>query len=161
MDASSDHFLKTFIKHKLKTTVIANRLDQNRYRLVQLFLNRGGFKGWRQGRAPFSFCNRFFWNQFEELQTVLLEVELIINNAPLTYVHPNTIETCLTPNHLLFGIQLLYFPNTTSTVVRNLTVLSTTPDKINRISNHFLDCWRHEFTWDTTNIKIKYRLSKN
>ena len=34
MDASSDRFLKTFIKHQLKTTVIADRLDQNRYRLV-------------------------------------------------------------------------------------------------------------------------------
>ena len=31
------------------------------------------------------------------------EFEMIINNAPVTYVYPNTIETCLTPNHLLFG----------------------------------------------------------
>ena len=31
------------------------------------------------------------------------EVEMIINNAPLTYVYPNTIETCLAHNHLLFG----------------------------------------------------------
>ena len=45
----------------------------------------------------------FFGNPFEELQTVLFEVELIINNAPLRYIYPNTIETCLTPNHLLFG----------------------------------------------------------
>ena len=68
---------------------------------------------------------------FEELQTVLIEVELIINNASLTYVYPNTIETCLTPNHLLFGRQL-YSSDTTST------------DKINRTSNHFWDRWRHE-----------------
>ena len=60
-------------------------------------------------------------------------------------VYLNTIETCLTPNHLLFGRQLLYSSNTTSTVVRNLTVLSSTTDKINRISNHFLDRWRHEY----------------
>ena len=58
----------------------------------------------------------------------------------------STIETCSTPNHLLFGRHLLYSSNTTSTVVRNLTVLSSTTDKINRISNHFLDRWRHEFT---------------
>ena len=36
----------------------------------------------------------FFCNHFEELQTVLFEVELIINNAPLAYAYPNTIETC-------------------------------------------------------------------
>ena len=105
----------------------------------------------------------FFCNHFEELQDVLFEVELIINTAPLslTYVYPNTIETCLTPNHFLFGRQLLYSSNTTSTVVRNLTVLSSTTDEINRSSNHILDRWRHEFTRDTTNFKIKYRLSKN
>ena len=73
------------------------------------------------GSASF-FCNRlFFWNHFEELQTVLFEVELVINNAVLTYVYPNTIATSLTPNHLLFGKQMLYSSNTTSTVVRNLT----------------------------------------
>ena len=116
---------------------------------------RGGFRGWRGARAlPFFAITCFFCNHFEELQTVLhvncvthvlFEIELIINNIPLTYIYLNTIETCLTPNHLLFGRQLLYSSNTASTVVRNLTVLSSTTDKINRISNHFLDSWRHEF----------------
>ena len=60
-----------------------------------------------------------FCNHFEELQTVLFEVELIINNAPLIYVHPNTIETCYAPNmellqfhapnYFLFDRQLLYY----------------------------------------------------
>ena len=63
---------------------------------------------------------------------LLFEVKLIINNAPLTYVYPNTIETCLTPNYLLFGKQLLYYFNTASTVVGNLAVLSSTTDKINQ-----------------------------
>ena len=91
-------------------------------------------------RPPTFFLITFFLcNHFEELQTVLFEVELIINNAALTYVNPNTTETCLIPNHLLFGRQLLYSSNTTSTVVRNLTVFSSTTDKINRISNHFLN----------------------
>ena len=79
----------------------------------------------------------FFCHHFEELQTKLFEVELIINNAPLIYVYPNTIKTCLTPNYLLLGRQLLLSSNATSTVAANLTVLSCTTDKINRISNHF------------------------
>ena len=88
-----------------------------------------------------------FYNHFKELQTVFFEVKVIINNAPLTHVYPNIIKTCLTPNHLLPGRQLLYYSNTASTVVRNLTVLSSATDKINRISNHFWDRdrWRHEF----------------
>ena len=60
----------------------------------------------------------FFCDHFEELQTVLIQVKLIVN-------------------HLLFGRQLLCYSNTTSTVDRNLTVLSSTTDKINHISNHF------------------------
>ena len=70
-----------------------------------------------------------FCNHFEELQIVIFEVELIIKHVPLTFVYPNTIETCLTPNHLLFGRQLLYSSNTTLIVVRNLIVLSSTTDK--------------------------------
>ena len=91
----------------------------------------------RRGGGIIFAITCFFCCHFEELQTVLFEVDLIINNAPLTYVYPNTIETCLTPNHLLFGRQLLYSSNTKSTVVRNLTVPSSTTDKTNRISNHF------------------------
>ena len=90
------------------------------------------------------FCNHLFYcNHFEELKTVLFEVALIINNAPLTYVYPNTIEICLSLNHLLFDKQLLFFSITVLTVVRTLTVLSSTTGKINHISNHFLDSWRH------------------
>ena len=65
---------------------------------------------------------------------MLMEVELIINNAPLIYVCANTIETCLTPNYLLFGRQLLLSSNTTLTVAANLTVLSSTTDTIDHIS---------------------------
>ena len=35
---------------------------------------------------PFISNDLFFFDKFEELETVLIEVKLIINNAPLTYV---------------------------------------------------------------------------
>ena len=35
---------------------------------------------------PFISNHLFFFVNFEELETVLIEVKLIINNAPLTYV---------------------------------------------------------------------------
>ena len=47
----------------------------------------------------------FFWNHFEGLQTVLIEVELVMSNAPLTHVSQNAIKTFLTSNHLSFGRQ--------------------------------------------------------
>ena len=52
----------------------------------------------------------------------------------------------------------IYFSNTASTVVRNLTVLSSTTDKINRINNHFLDRWRHEYA---VNLRETQRTSKS
>ena len=92
---------------------------------------------------------------------MLFEAELIINNKPLTYVYPNTIETCFTPNYLLFARQLLYSSNTTSTVVRNLIVLSNTTDKINRISNFFLDRWRHGYVVDLRETQQTSKLNLN
>ena len=88
---------------------------------------------------------------------MLFEVELIIINAPLTYVYPNTIETCLTPNYLLFGKQLLLSSNTASTVVANMTVFSSTTDMINRNSNHFWDRRRLEHL---VNLREIQRISK-
>ena len=68
----------------------------------------------REAQAVAIFCNHF-----GELAIALFEVELIINNAPLTCVYPSTIETCLTFNHFLFAKQLLYSSNTTSSVATN------------------------------------------
>ena len=78
-------------------------------------------------------------------------------NVPRTFVYPNLIQICLTHNHLLFGRQLLYSCNRTSTVVTNLTVLSSITDKINRISNHFWDRWRNE---NVVNLRETQRTSK-
>ena len=46
---------------------------------------------------------------YEELQTVLCEVETILNNRPLTYYYSDNTEQCLTPNHLLFGRTIKLF----------------------------------------------------
>ena len=104
------------------------------------------------------FCNhQIFCHHFEELQTVLTDVKLIINSAPLTYVYPNTIKTYLTTNHLLLGRQLLFCSNTISTVVSTLIVLSNTTDRIDRISNHFWHRWGHEYV---VNLRETQRASK-
>ena len=40
---------------------------------------------------------------YEELETVLVEVENVINNRPLSYIDNDSTEEVLTPNHLLCG----------------------------------------------------------
>ena len=54
-------------------------------------------------------------------------------------------------------IILSYSSKTTLTVVRNLTVLLSITDKINHISNHFLDRWRHG---NAVNLRETQRTSK-
>ena len=127
--------------------------------------SRGGLRGGHWGREHpffFFFCNPLiFYDYFEELKTVLIKVKLIINNAPLTYVYLNTIKSYLTPNHLLFARQLSYYSNTTSTVFGNLTILSSTTDMTNRISNHFWHRWRHEYVVNLCEKQRTWKLNIN
>ena len=51
---------------------------------------------------------------YEQMQTVLQEIETIVYDRPLTYVYPTKLETCITPSHLLFG-RTLSFSNLEST----------------------------------------------
>ena len=101
-------------------------------KVINRCLSEADLRGARGARALSIFWNHllFFCNHFEELKTVLFEVKLI-NNASLTYVYPNTIETCLTPNHFYY-LADTYSTNTSRVfhVVTNLTVLLSTTDKI-------------------------------
>ena len=40
---------------------------------------------------------------YDELQTLLLEIELILNSRPLCYLYDDDQEDILTPDHLLYG----------------------------------------------------------
>ena len=41
--------------------------------------------------------------KFEELQTILCDVEIAINNRPLTYLSEDHLDEPLTPLHLVYG----------------------------------------------------------
>ena len=43
---------------------------------------------------------------FNELLSVLHEIELILNSKPLTYISDDARDEILTPNHVLFGRRL-------------------------------------------------------
>jgi hypothetical protein len=43
---------------------------------------------------------------YEELNTVLIEIEAVLNNRPLTYIYENDVEVPLTPSHLFCGRRL-------------------------------------------------------
>ena len=49
--------------------------------------------------------------RFEELETILIETEGMLNNRPLTYLYEEATEDVLMPNHLIFGHRLGTLPD--------------------------------------------------
>ena len=118
--------------------------ETNKTQLGDDFIFQRGIQGETRGELPLPiFCNQlllllgFFCNHLEELQTVLYEVEWITNNAPFNISLHKQYQNMFNTQSYFSGRLLLNSLNTTSTLVTNITILSSTTDKINRISNHF------------------------
>ena len=68
---------------------------------------------------------------YDELHTVLVEVEGTLNSRLLTYVSSNDPEEPLTPSHLMYGRRILSLPEVTGNRQASLdhTVSSEDPKK--------------------------------
>ena len=97
---------------------------------------------------------------FDELYTVLLEVEGTVNSRPLTYLY-DTLDEVLTPSHLIFGYRL-------STLSEDVDINAELDqvDKskllkrflyLTRKLNHFWNRWRQEYV---TSLRESHRGSK-
>ena len=85
---------------------------------------------------------------YVELQTLVDEVELMLNNRPIGVDYYDEIEDVLTPNHLMFGRRL----ETCNDVTHLSLEFTVDNDKIvNRkklidtMLNHFWERWRKEY----------------
>ena len=78
--------------------------------------------------------------------TVLAEVEVVLNNHPLTYDYAEELECSLTPNHLLFGrtLELEASSDETSREHSNLT-LTKRSKFLNMLLEFFWSRWRTEY----------------
>ena len=104
------------------------------------------------GNAKFSY---------EELSTIITEVELILNSRPLTYVSTEDLEEPLTPSHLITGRRLLSFPGVSSGSIedpdyqvapRSTAELSRRILHLNNILDHFWTRWRKEYLTDLREV---------
>ena len=86
---------------------------------------------------------------FNELLTVLHEVELILNSKPLSYVSDDVSDDILTPNHVLFG-RRLHATNDNDddndgSKPESPTELTSRMKYIQRLIGHFWDQWRRDY----------------
>ena len=40
---------------------------------------------------------------YEELETIIVEIEAVINSRPISYIHDDELLEPLTPSHLVYG----------------------------------------------------------
>ena len=79
---------------------------------------------------------------FEEMRTLLVEIESTLNNRPLTYVYDDTegISQPLTPASLIYGRQIVGTANG-----RHFEIISTAQSLTKRALTQFVKCWRREY----------------
>ena len=88
---------------------------------------------------------------YEELLTVTIETEMILNSRPLSYVTSVNVEELLTPSHLLHDRRLMRLPDTCTgdltdpDVELSSTELSKRMNHLSNIMNHFWRRWRDEY----------------
>lgn len=86
---------------------------------------------------------------YDELQTILIEVESIVNSRPLTYVYDELESEPLTPSHLLYGRRLAVLPDKRDPehVDRNVNFSKRYRYLVSKIS-HFWNRWHQEYLVD-------------
>ena len=86
---------------------------------------------------------------YEELLTLIIEAEGIINSRPLTYVYTDELDEILTPSHLVIGRRLLsQFSEIDGDVNADNAVLTKRMKYLKSLSEHFWERFKGEYLLD-------------
>ena len=91
---------------------------------------------------------------FDALEAILLDIELIINNRPLTHIYTDSTKLPLTPCQLVFFRNLNHSTWLESPVNAEIDIYEHRK-KLTNIINHFWHRWRTEYV---TNLHDYYKL---
>ena len=86
--------------------------------------------------------------EFNEMNTILVEIEGVINSRPITYVHDDSegVSYPLTPSHLVNGRNLSHLPhNRYYEVVSTYETLSKRAKYNRLLLGHFTKRWKNEY----------------
>ena len=101
--------------------------------------------------------------RYNEMLTVLSEIEVILNNRPLTYLYVDEVEEPLTPNHLIFGHSL----NLSAERIPQTDDMDKRFRFVNTLLEHFWKCWSSEYLqelrehWKNSSSKSKRYIQEN
>ena len=98
---------------------------------------------------------------FVELQTLILEIEVILNNRPLCADYDDDIEDVLTPNHMVFGKRLeLSNENENEIELSSNVEMFTKRQRVLKDAlMHFWNRWRKEYITCLREIKCRKQSS--
>ena len=86
--------------------------------------------------------------KYEELETVILEIEAVLNSRPITYVYEDSAVEILTPSHLSYGRRILDNRDYEEIELNDDSV-DERLDKVYKVNkiilNHFWDRWSKEY----------------
>ena len=100
---------------------------------------------------------------FDELATIVTEVECILNSRPLSYMYDELGGEVLTPSHLFVGRRLLSLPSGNDIHPKSLEhdgeyTLNKRFLHLTRILSHFWNRWRTEYIMD---LRETHKLNNN
>ena len=99
---------------------------------------------------------------YEELETVLIEIEATINNRPITYIDTDDNAEALTPNHLMHGRALPIIAESCSRQEREALTKQTVARRRliyrQRLMKNFVRMWQNEYLLCLRNTRPKSNL---
>ena len=97
---------------------------------------------------------------FDELRTIIIEIESVINCRPLCYLYSDEVDEGLTPSHLMMGRRLLSSRKTSPTDIYEETKnsLNNRVKYLNSLISHYEKRWKKEYLTELWEYQKNNRL---